>query len=616
MLSLKEYKNKKLELKKEKINPLLIFDVNDSLLVSYFEFYSIKLFKDNFGGLNLKVLPKQKDDLEKLKGVGSWVFGGLRDYGFRGAIHCEKGHSLRYAYKAINIENKEEVLFGVNCIDDFFEMSDKDIKKLLKFRNLVYEDLLMMALIKNHNLLTEYSYYDYDLLGVLWRNFGKKGIEDVFKDILEYEYILGFLEKNIPLPTYLIEVSRKHSLEIQEYLQNVDHWGIDKNVLEELKNSKISLISNMFSFSEGDIKNLYTNYLLKDKITSDFYNFLNISDLSVAMSIWVNRNRNLLKVHHYFKEKFKNLSWFTLYRYVIEVQEFKSRENMYSLELLMLFDTDITLNFTINPPHNYKYKGYSLNRNIEEVFDTLIDYMGSRSFYQFIQNYYELEMQSIQKEQNEKERIENIIEYMLENINDDKYNEIKGIGGVRDILLQKKIPYIKMTVKQRNYVLGIYDLMQELDKGKKNNICDSIGINNRYSLMEKPDVLIKIERLQNEVFDKLSEFYKGIILNVLSNHIVTDRQLIQIDKMYTKYILNQSSTVSIEQKSFATEKNRKYSLIERPDISEKIRMIKASSEYFNIPLEVRTIFDNIIKYGMVSEKQAKTVENTYKRHMK
>ena len=38
-------------------------------------------------------------------------------------------------------------------------------------------------------------------------------------------------------------------------------------------------------------------------------------------------------------------------------------------------------------------------------------------------------------------------------------------------------------------------------------------------------------------------------------------------------------------------------------------------DYYNIPMEVRNIFSNILKYKRVSEKQAKTVENTYRRYI-
>ena len=175
-----------------------------------------------------------------------------------------------------------------------------------------------------------------------------------------------------------------------------------------------------------------------------------------------------------------------------------------------------------------------------------------------------------------------------------------------------------MSEKQLAYVKGVYQLMKDLDAPKgdtSENISPDEEINKRYTLNERPDILAKIQRLQREAQD-LPNFVEKILGTVMRTKFVSDKQIIQIDKAFSKYIMNEEVSENLENSQVmkVSQGNRKWSLIERPDIKEKITAIRTHGEYTNIPDNIKNIFTNILKYNMVSEKQIEVVENTYKRH--
>ena len=182
-----------------------------------------------------------------------------------------------------------------------------------------------------------------------------------------------------------------------------------------------------------------------------------------------------------------------------------------------------------------------------------------------------------------------------------------------------------MSEKQQNYVLSIYDLMQKIDnknKVKENNENESAAfdkyVNNRYTLAEKPEILAKIQRLQEEVKDKLTERQIGILNSVMENKFVSDRQIYQIEKAFNSLILGiedeeEKKNVILGRNTLGT---KKWNLIERPDVKEKIIALQKLSDYSDIPYEIQNIFSNILKYNSASDAQIRTVENTYRRHFK
>lgn len=585
------------------------------LLQRYYELYSQFLFQKLIGSLRLEVDSQKRDKLIKLKGEGTWKFAGMVDMFSKENAKCELGHSIRYVYKAVNEQNGQMLSFGFRCVGDFFDLDENSVKALEKLKDTMFSELKEIVSVFSLNLWEEHYYYDCQALGIIIKNFGEQGITKLLDINPLMSVILDFVKLNLPLPNSLLTEILKYNNHFKNIVASPEFLGLNKENLDILRNSEITLISQIFTYSFEDIvKNLSSQHSLSN--VSDFYNFRTIKDMEIAVSHWVNRNDRLIKAQNYFRNQGISSKWIDIYRYMINNRLYHDNPKMYyGIETLLVFDKGITIESSVNMPKDYGYKGYQLSPKAHENFDFIIDYMTTKEFFMCIR---EIEQILKAQENEEKKVIQQEIDmmtYLRSHLEDEKYKNIKGILGVCDIVLNKKLEIENMSSRQLSYVKSIYNIMQNIDKNENNfnNSLNAGEINNRYTLVEKPDILNKIQRLQHEV-DNLPNMIDGIFTTVMKTKFITDKQIIQIEKAFSKYILKEENTEVVNTQTFSQNKNKKWSLFERPDIKEKILNLKRHSEYINIPQTIQSIFDNILKYNTVSDKQIEVVENTYKRH--
>ena len=620
MKNLKEYQNvKKQYIKLNGINSDNVYSYfnNEAVLIllrKYYEVYTKFLFNKLMGSLRLEVSKEKAEKLIDLKGQGSWEFAGMVDMYDRGAATCELGHPLRYVYKAVNVKNGEILNFGSRCVGDFFDLDAKGVKALIKVKDDMFVELKDMVAIKELGLLEEHYKYDCKELGLIIQGAGIEGLNKLRNLNPLMPIVIDFVKLGVPLPNSLLVEVLKFNGVFKEKLTDREFLEIDDRI-EILKASKITTISKMFEFSEQDV---YSNLTLGVKEKSDFYNFRNVYDLNLAISIWVNRNDRLLKAQDYFKNMGISFPWVDIYKYMaLNRIAGDNPKAYYGVEILMLFDKDISVESSFYVPKEYGYKGYKINEKALIDFDSMIDYMATREFFNVLREVQD-GLEDIQKkEEAEKQRIEDMISYLREHLPDEKYSVIKGIDGVRDIICNKKIAYSNMTDKQQAYVENKYKSMILFDsRNEKKEVVDE-EINNRYSLVEKSDILAKIQRLQTEV-DDLPDFYAGILNTVMQYKTVTDKQIVQINNAFSKYILGEENTTVKKNVIVGQNKlgNKKYNLIERPDVKDKILALQRHPDYTNIPEGVKNILNNILKYNSASEEQIRSVENTYNRYFR
>ncbi len=620
MKNLKEYQNvKKQYIKLNGINSDNVYSYfnNEAVLIllrKYYEVYTKFLFNKLMGSLRLEVSKEKAEKLIDLKGQGSWEFAGMVDMYDRGAATCELGHPLRYVYKAVNVKNGEILNFGSRCVGDFFDLDAKGVKALIKVKDDMFVELKDMVAIKELGLLEEHYKYDCKELGLIIQGAGIEGLNKLRNLNPLMPIVIDFVKLGVPLPNSLLVEVLKFNGVFKEKLTDRAFLEIDDRI-EILKASKITAISKMFEFSEQDV---YSNLTLGVKEKSDFYNFRNVYDLNLAISIWINRNDRLLKAQDYFKNMGISFPWVDIYKYMaLNRIAGDNPKAYYGVEILMLFDKDISVESSFYVPKEYGYKGYKINEKALIDFDSMIDYMATREFFNVLREV-QYGLEDIQKkEEAEKQRIEDMISYLREHLPDEKYSVIKGIDGVRDIICNKKIAYSNMTDKQQAYVENKYKSMILFDsRNEKKEVVDE-EINNRYSLVEKSDILAKIQRLQTEV-DDLPDFYAGILNTVMQYKTVTDKQIVQINNAFSKYILGEENTTVKKNVIVGQNKlgNKKYNLIERPDVKDKILALQRHPDYTNIPEGVKNILNNILKYNSASEEQIRSVENTYNRYFR
>ena len=597
-------------------NYLSVEQVN--IIRNYYEVYTKYLFNKIMGGLRLEVSPSKAKKLVELKGAGSWEFAGMVDSMKRGGACCELGHPLRYVYSARNTENNKLLHFGIHCVGDFFDIDEKGVNALSKVKDVMFSELKDIVSIKEQNLFNEHYKYDCEELGLIYSSFGIEGVKKLLDLNSLMPLVVEFLSVGLPLPESLLEELKVTKSSLTSLLDSSEFIGLDDLKIKALKNSKLTMVSNMFSNSEQYVKKSIKN-IDSTKCESDFFNFNNVNDLNVAASIWVNREDRLNKVYSYFEKQNVSNDWVRIYRYMVDKGYKRDLPNLYfAVEILILFSPNITINQSFNTPKIYSYKGFELKSKVQENFDNLIDYMATRECIMSLKELTSLLNQEDEERERDKKEKEEMMNYLKDNLLNDKYKYVRGVNGVIDIVNVKKLDYFNMTSKQQSFVVSVYNAMKSLDTPK---VDDSVSvedreINNRYKLVEKPDVLAKIQRLQNEAGNELSEKLLGIIHSIMTYKQVSDKQMNRINEAYSMYILKETTVDSRENKIEKTVENKKWNLIEREDVKNMILKIQSLPDYMSIPSGVRNIFENILKYNSVSDNQIRTVERTYNRYFR
>lgn len=601
-------------------------DVQIRIIQKYYELYTRFLFNKLRGSLRLEVSPAKAQKLAELKGTGTWEFAGMVDMMVRGAAVCELGHPLRYVYSARNVNNGQILHFGSRCVGDFFSIDEEGIKALIKIKDVMFSELKEMVSIKETRLFNEHYLYDCGEIGLLLSNVGVKGVEKIRETNPFMPIIIDFTKSGLPLPISLIEQLNDYKVDLSSMLDNLDIFDVDIEKLEALKKSNISVISKMFENSEKDIKASIRNGTIQRHI-SDFFNFRTINDLNIALEEWTNRERKLNEALVYFKNKGVNISWLDVYKFIVRVGFKREDVQFYrAVQVLMLFDENVDCADSFYMPINYKNKGYGISEEIQDNFDSIINYLATKSFIESI------ELMLVEKDNvdgkaaEERERKAIMMAYLRSRLNYPEYDKVFGIEGVRDIIMKKNLTFDVMSDRQMGYVESIYHTMKRQDKEEEERIQKSkekgvqidTDINNRYTLNERPDILSKIQKLQTQCKDVLQKENPktySIMETVLRTSRVSDKQIAKISEAFSLYILKEEpkNVETYSPLSVGKSDNRKWNLMERPDVKEKVVALKNHPEFTNMYATTQNILTNILKYNSVSDKQIDIVERTYNR---
>ncbi len=211
-------------------------------LDSYFLYVTKCLFEREIGTSKMTVDKQKKVD--KLHKEGDWNFVGVRDMGKRGAAKCELGHALRYVYIARNSEDNSELLFGSTCVTDFFKVSEAEKRVFVKMRDLMTKDKEYILGLLSKGITVD-DLKDLGMFGkILFANATDSVLSDSYMNLL----LKGFFANSLPIPKSFADLVNPNISKL-----DMCTLGIDIDMLDYLKSSKITLIRDMFSFSEIDI---------------------------------------------------------------------------------------------------------------------------------------------------------------------------------------------------------------------------------------------------------------------------------------------------------------------------------------------------------------------------
>lgn len=200
------------------------------VLKDYYTWYTVKVYEQLAKSTRLDLALGKAEKLAQLRGIEEWKFGGVWDTGFNGGGKCELGHSLRYEYYAIpateadkviapgssarrgesyrkRLESSDyKIIFGETCASDFFNIRPDEMKKLVKTRKIMSDEIEEMAGILANGLETDQKRKCallYEIIKRLESNSGLEGIYKVFGKRVGIT-LLQFIKTNMPFPFSLV----------------------------------------------------------------------------------------------------------------------------------------------------------------------------------------------------------------------------------------------------------------------------------------------------------------------------------------------------------------------------------------------------------------------------
>ena len=154
--------------------------------------------------------------LATLMGGGTWYFKELNYYETGGK--CTLGHDIKWEFVAEEEATGEKLSFGVDCVQDFFNVEGQVQNQLVRFRTRYFNEMLTYAYSYSQQLGYQKNF------GFALPSFWQSLVDGGFaKPTSKIEYLLKFVSEfnrlNMPLPVSLrlqflkeLEQQRAHNL--------------------------------------------------------------------------------------------------------------------------------------------------------------------------------------------------------------------------------------------------------------------------------------------------------------------------------------------------------------------------------------------------------------------
>lgn len=225
------------------------------VLKQYYTWYTVDAYKKLAKNARLELAPGKAEKLAQLRGVDKWMFAGINDSYLEGNFkaHCELGHRLRYEYFAIPEDALDEnsnvrvkavseggnrhryvggfrarkstleelrengaIVFGETCAGDFFNIATEDMKKLVKTRKTMSDEIEIMSNVLTNHLESETQAKCKLLTEIISKLGNTENIVKAFGENVGYT-LLAFMKTKMPFPESLVilaaEEARKNKKE-------------------------------------------------------------------------------------------------------------------------------------------------------------------------------------------------------------------------------------------------------------------------------------------------------------------------------------------------------------------------------------------------------------------
>lgn len=245
-----------------------------NMLRQYYMWHTVQVYRKLAKTIRLDLAPGKAEQLAALRGEEEWVFAGVVDCGHTGGSCCELGHPIRYEYYAMPVYSRDmhdAIIFGETCSADFFDISQEEMRKLIKVRMIMSGEIELMSYIISNNLQEEY-----------WGRV--KFLKDLVEFIGDLELIrvvfgtqvgsilYGFWKADLPFPMSVVDVAID-SINSMAEGSSYGHLEIWHRMALILQNSAIEQSVEAIAKSRSrlaEITRTMNGYVVKNRIAG-FY---------------------------------------------------------------------------------------------------------------------------------------------------------------------------------------------------------------------------------------------------------------------------------------------------------------------------------------------------------
>ena len=249
---------------------------------------------------------KSKENFEtsKYRGIleDSWIYGGCYDTGRMGNGKCSNGHSLRYAHIAVNTKTGEEIIFGIKCIHEFFNISigiQDEIEKVFKTTNKILKEIYSMIYINNYNYEDKKAMIDF--------------IEEYSNsdEIINIKEIKMLIDAKLPIPWFM-------AVDLDIKYKAVDKQLKIKKILEN--NMELNTAVTLYELIKENIDPIQFNWELSTmkSIKEFLFDNGNLSDKQIALFIKLANKDYSIKDYSDARKKLETIMKIEMSRYDVQ----------------------------------------------------------------------------------------------------------------------------------------------------------------------------------------------------------------------------------------------------------------------------------------------------------
>lgn len=214
---------------------------------------------------------KENFKISKYRGVleDSWIYGGCYDTGKVGNGKCSNGHSLRYVHMAVNTKTGEEIMFGIKCIHEFFNINigiRDEIEIAFKTTNKILKEIYSMIYINNYNYEDKKAMIDF---------IEKYSNSDGILNIKEMKMLI---KAKLPIPWFM-------AVDLDIKYKTLDKQLKAKKMLEN--NMELNTAVTLYELIKENIDPIQFNWELSTmkSIKEFLFDNGNLSDKQIALFI-------------------------------------------------------------------------------------------------------------------------------------------------------------------------------------------------------------------------------------------------------------------------------------------------------------------------------------------